>query len=293
MPRDNRLTIIAAAVLITICIWAYALLPGRGTLDVTVMDVGEGLCVVVCAPSGKVMVVDCGTSSWRNSESVGRSVVAPYLHRLGKDSIDVAVLSHPHSDHVSGYAGLLKVVPAKLVLDIGAKHKSSFYRRFLREARKCGAIYRIAKRGQRIEMGDGVVVEVLSPAAGEQYSDLNNNAIVLRVVYGKAAIMLATDACDETERKIMDSCTSLRAQALLVGHHGGRGACSDEWLAAVRPSIAVISCGRRNYYGHPSRETVNRLESSGARVYRTDRDGAITVSTDGRTMRATAFSSAH
>jgi competence protein ComEC len=231
------------------------------------------------------MVIDCGTSSWRKSQSVGDRLAAPYLSSLGVDTIDVAVLTHPHADHVSGYASLLAVKPAKLVLDVGAKHASPYYFRFLRAVKKCKATYRIAKRGQSIDMGDGVIARVLSPDPVEDYADLNDNSIVLRVTYKKVALMLAADAGEEVERRILHTGARVESQVLQVGHHGSARATSPGWLAAVNPRIAVISCGRHNEYGHPSRDVLDRLNSRGTRVYRTDRNGAVMVSTDGRTVR--------
>lgn len=286
MRRDKRLLIIVVAVLATVGIWSSALLPGGKTLDVTVMDVGEGLCVVMRTPSNKVMIMDCGSSSWRKNDIVGESIVVPYLHRLGKNKIDVAILSHPHSDHISGYPGLLKAIPAKVVMDVGARHASPFYRGFLKQVKMSKAIYRIAKRGQTIEMGDGVIVQVLSPNPEMHYSDLNNNSIVLKIVYKKAAIVLTADAEEEAEQDILDSGMPVQAQVLQVGHHGSKAGSSRKWLAAVKPAIAIISCGRHNNYGHPSSETIDRLESCGARVYRTDKCGAVTITTDGSTIQA-------
>ena len=98
MLRDRRFVILAAAALATAAIWANALLSARPQLELTILDVGEGLCAVVRTPSGKTLVVDCGTSSWRDDESVGRKLVAPYLQSLGVDIIDVAVHTHPHAD---------------------------------------------------------------------------------------------------------------------------------------------------------------------------------------------------
>jgi len=282
LPLDRRYIIILIAALMATGIWVHAFISPK-TLDVTVMDVGEGLCVVTSTPSGKVMVMDCGTSSWRKNETVGESAVAPYLRKLGKGRIDVAVLSHPHSDHVSGYSGLLEQTPASLVLDIGAtEHASPLYRRFLRTVKKCGSTYRIAKRGQEIDMKDGVILEILNPAPSTDYFDLNNRSIVLRIVYKNVAIILAADAEEPAETDILDSGLPVRAQVLQVGHHGSEAGSSTRWLEEVNPSMAVISCGRRNKYGHPSSKTVDRLTSYGARVYRTDKCGAVTISTDGR-----------
>ncbi|MCX8053273.1 MAG: MBL fold metallo-hydrolase, partial [Armatimonadetes bacterium] len=137
----------------TVAIWAYALQPVPPRLELAVLDVGEGLCAVMRTPKGRTMVVDCGTSSWRDDADVGAKLVVPYLQSLGVDIIDVAVLTHPHADHVVGFPGLLELKPAALVLDIGQRSRSPHYRRFLKVVKSCGAKYRIARRGQSIDMG--------------------------------------------------------------------------------------------------------------------------------------------
>lgn len=288
MPSNRRaLAVLLTAAVVTAAIWANASLRSRDTLSLTFLDVGEGLCAVMRTPSGRTMVVDCGTSSWRDEDSIGEKVAAPYLQSLGVDTIDVAVLTHPHSDHVSGYAGLLEAKPAKLVLDLGVQYPSPYYKRFLRVVEASGAKYRRARRGQKLDMGDGVLVQVLSPNPVQTYTDLNNRSIVLRITYRKAAFVLAADAEAPAEQPMLESGGPLQAQVLQVGHHGSKGSSSQEWLDAVRPQIAVISCGRRNEYGHPSRSTLRRLTAFGARVYRTDRNGAVQITTDGTKIRVT------
>ncbi len=288
MPSSRKtLAVLLTAAVVTAAIWANASLGGRDTLSLTFLDVGEGLCAVMRTPSGRTMVVDCGTSSWRDDDSIGEKVAVPYLQSLGVDTIDVAVMTHPHSDHVSGYAGLLEAKPARLVLDLGVRYPSPYYERFLKTVKSSGAKYRRARRGQTLDMGDGVSVQVLSPSPAETYTDLNNGSIVLRITYKKAAFLLASDAEAPAEQPMLKSGAPLQAQVLQVGHHGSKDSSSKEWLNVVRPQIAVISCGRRNDYGHPSRDTIRRLAAFGARVYRTDRDGAIRITTDGDMIRVT------
>jgi beta-lactamase superfamily II metal-dependent hydrolase len=247
------------------------------------------MCCVARTPSGKIIVIDCGTSTWRKSETVGEKLVAPYLKSLGAGAIDVAVLTHPHADHVSGYAGLLRSEPAKLVLDIGARHASPYYIKFLNAVKDCGASYRRAKRGQSLDMGDGVMLYVLSPDPAVTYHDLNNRSIVLRVVFKKVAFLLAADAQADAERHILASGDDVGAQVLQVGHHGSHAGTTPEWLAKVRPQVAVISCARHNEYGHPSREVTDRLRYSGIRYYRTDSDGAVSLTTDGTEIRIRTY----
>jgi len=284
--RINRATaIIIAALALSAAIWLWALFGNDPGLRVAFLDVGEGLCTIVTTPSGKTLVMDCGTSSWRDTEAVGDKVAAAYLQSQGVDTIDVAVLSHPHADHISGFARLLGCKPARLVLDIGARHASPHYHAFLEAVKSSGATYRIARRGQTIDLADGVTVQVLNPNPSTTYSDLNERSMVLRVVYRDVAFLLAADSGEEAEHAMLGLGGDLRAQVLQVGHHGSAAGTSPEWLAAVRPQVAVISCGRSNGFGHPSRETVDRLRARGIRVYRTDQQGAVTVTTDGETVR--------
>ena len=285
MQRDKRFKIIAVLIILTISIWTTALLSSQKTLNVTFLDVGEGLCTVVRTPSGKILVMDCGTSSWGKNGVIGQKLVAPYLQSMGVDRIDVAVLSHPHSDHISGYPGLLKLKPANMVLDIGARHASPVYKRFLTTVKKSGADYRIAKCGQTIDMGDGVSVEVLNPKPIHNYTDLNNHSIAIRVIYKQVAFLLAADTGEEAELQMLESKMKLRSQVLQVGHHGSSDSSSLTWLQAVKPQAAVISCGYKNQYHHPSIETIRRLQNTGTRIYRTDRHGAVSFTTDGSVIR--------
>lgn len=289
MLRSKGWRIVLAAAAAAAAIWTYAFLSGGRDLTVTFLDVGEGACTVIRTPSGRTIVVDCGTSSWRRSETVGEKLVAPYLRSLGVGRIDVAVLTHPHADHVSGYARLLDVEPAAVVLDIGAKHASPHYKAFLRSVGHCGAAYRTARRGQVIDTRDGVKLRVLSPDPAEPAADLNDSSTVLRVTYGRTAFLLAADVGEETERSILAGGEAVASQVLQVGHHGSESSTSPEWLAAVKPSLAVISCGRHNEYGHPSRETTDRLNAFGVKTYRTDTNGAVQFSTDGRAISVRTF----
>ena len=288
LKNKSRLFVFAIA-LVAIFLWASALLPGHKTLNVTFLDVGEGLCVVVQTPSGKIVAMDCGTSGRRDNTSIGQNLTARYLQQLGADSIDVAILSHPHADHISGYATLLDAKPAKMVLDIGVHDRTPYYKAFLRSVRKCRAHYRIAKRGQSIDMGDGVILQILSPSPDVTYSNLNERSMVTRIVFKHTSILLTGDADREAEEDLLKSGNSLCAQVLQVGHHGSETSTSTQWLASVRPQVAIISCGRRNRYRHPSPSTLMRLNSSGCKVYRTDRNGAVVVTTDGSTISIRSF----
>lgn len=281
--------IILLALAVTVAIWIHALLPTTPRLTLTVLDVGEGLCAVLRTPAGKTIVVDCGTSSWRNDEAVGSKLAAPYLQSLGVNVVDLAVLTHPHSDHISGYATLLKLLPAKMVLDIGPSPNCPEYLEFIKAVRMCRARHYIARRGEVLKSPDGVSIHVLNPDSSTTYNDLNNKSIVLRVSYRQASFLLAGDIEETAESDIFKSGTRLRSEVLLVGHHGAEETCSLPWLTAIKPRVAIISCGRGNNYGHPSPKVIRRLQSLNVHVFRTDKNGAILVSTDGKKLLVRTF----
>jgi competence protein ComEC len=281
MPHDSRTRFLVIAGLVAVAVWLSVAFSGPRPLEVTFFDVGDGLCAFVYTPSGKALIVDCGSSSWRDNSSIGRKLVVPYLQSLGLDGIDAAVLTHPHADHVSGFPGLLKMEPARLVLECGADNAGPEHKAFLKAVKASHARYRIARRGQVLDMGDGVRARILDPSADIDYTNLNDNSIVMRITYKRVAVLLAADAGNAAEHDIIDSGADVRAQVLQVGHHGSRDATSPEWLSAVHPRIAVISCARHSHYGFPSRQVLDRLASFGARTYPTGQYGAVTISTDG------------
>ena len=274
---------------LAVVVWLIALLPRPRTMNVTFFDVGDGLCTLVRTPSGRTLVVDCGTSSWRNTSSVGPRLVAQYLQSQGISSIDALILTHPHSDHLSGIPGLLRLEPARLVMDAGDGGRTTEYWAFVRARRACRARYRRLTRGQTLDMGDGVTAHVLSPAPDSSFADDNDQSIVLRIRYGGTSVLLEGDAGEEAEKRMIASDANLRAQVLQVGHHGSAHSTTPQWLSRVRPSVAIISCSSRSRYGFPSRRVLDRLTSCGVRTYTTARSGAVTVTTDGASIRVGTF----
>jgi competence protein ComEC len=289
LARDKRVWVICAAVAVAVIACISAMIPSRPTMRVTFFDVGDGLCMLIRTPSGKTLIMDCGTSSWRDSSSVGKKLVVPYLQSQGISSIDAVVLSHPHSDHLSGIPGLLRAEPTSLVMDSGQDKQSPEYIAFLSAVRRSHARYRKLRCGQTIDMGDGVMARVVGPPSDPENGDTNDNCVVLRVTFGRTAVVLEADAGDDEEAEIISSGANLRAQVLQVGHHGSARSTSPEWLSAVRPSVGVISCSNHSRYGFPSKKVLDRLASFGVRTYTTGESGAVTVTTDGSSVNVSTF----
>jgi len=246
-------------------------------LKVYVIDVGQGDSIFIESPSGKNMLID-GGPKYKRSDA-GRKFVLPFLHSKGINKIDILVLTHPHDDHVGGLPSVLADLPVGLVLDSGQPHTSRTYLDFLKIIDSKNIPYKIARAGTVLDLGGGVKGQILSPSEPFiEESALNNNSVVIRLVYGKFSILLSGDVEKEGEDRVQGK----RSTLLKAGHHGSRTSSSLEFLERVKPEVALISAGIRNKFHHPHPSTLKRFEELGIKVYRTDLNGIITVKTDGK-----------
>jgi len=270
-PARSALAVVAA---LAVAVWLRGL-PPPPYAELTFLDVGQGDAVVLRSPHGHRLVVDGGPDA------------QPLLGFLAGQGgrPDVVVLSHPHADHVTGLVHALRRFGAGLVLDSGYPHPTPAYADFLRTVRERGIPYRLARRGLRLVVGE-LEVQVLWPPASfwEGPSAVNENSVVVRVRYREVRFLLPGDVEAGAEGALVASGDGLRAEVLKVPHQGSRTSSSEPFLRAVSPKVAVLSVGRANPYGHPHRDVMARYARLGIAVYRTDRDGAVTVRTDGREL---------
>ncbi len=253
---------------------------GGPSLTLHFLDVGQGDAAAIRTPAGHWILVDAGPAG--EGADAGRRVVAPFLQRQGARSLTLAVVSHAHADHLGGLPSVMARLPAGLVIEPGADVADSRYTRFLDRLLADGVPWHPARAGDRFEI-DGVRATVLHPVPGWAGwgEDVNEDSLVLLVEYGDFQALFAGDAGFPAEAAMLGR---LRTVDLLkVGHHGSRGSTGDDWLAALAPTVAVISLGR-NDYGHPAPATLARLQAHGVAVHRTDREGTVSVVTDGRRM---------
>jgi competence protein ComEC len=253
---------------------------GRG-LALHFLDVGQGDGAVLRTPGGRWVVIDAGPAGDR--DDAGRRVVAPFLERQGVRALAAIVVSHAHADHVGGVPALLGRFPVGMVIEPGGSVPDPAYAAFLSSLDRDGIPWHPARSGERFTL-DGVEFSVLHPGTdwagwGE---DVNEDSVVLLVRYGAFEALFTGDAGFAAEATLRGKARSV--DLLKVGHHGSRGSTGGELLDSLRPLAAVISVGR-NDYGHPSPETIARLEDRRVPVLRTDRDGTVSVTTDGTTMR--------
>lgn len=246
-----------------------------GDLRAYFLDVGQGDASVILFKD-RVIVIDAGEMDR------GGDVVRA-LHRLGVKKIDLLVATHPHADHIGGMQDVLRAFPVAQVLDSGMPSTSILYERFLETVDEKNIPYLVAEQAQTIDLDPALRILILSPPEERIGDDLNTNSIVLKISYGTVNLLYTGDATTGAEDVMAKSGYPLDAQILKVGHHGSSGSGSSAFLSRVSPETAVISTGAGNSYGHPHRETLERLARAGAVVFRTDVDGTVLVQSNGET----------
>jgi len=255
----------------------------RGRLRVTFLDVGQGDAAIVDLPDGRAMVIDGGGQVGASSD-IGARVLAPALRARRRHAVAVAALSHPHPDHFLGLPGGLARVRVGEVWDTGQGAREGLGGAYAAFLARAPIVLPATTCGART-LG-GARVEVLAPCPGPRDDrGANDNSLVIRIGLGSRSILFTGDAERDAERELLAAPERLAADVLKVGHHGSRTSSSPDLLAAVRPSVAVVSTGARNRFGHPHPATLAALAARGVRVLRTDVVGSVVVETDGAWLR--------
>jgi competence protein ComEC len=256
-------------------------------LRATFLDVGQGDAAIVDLPDGSAMVID-GGGLVGSPTDVGARVLAPALRARRRRDVSIVVLSHPHPDHFGGLATGLSAMRVGALWDTGQGERegtSGAYAGLLASMRTRGAAVRRPASLCGEHVIGGARAEVLAPCpAPKADRGANDNSFVVRIAYGGRAILFVGDAEHEEEEELLALGARLRADVLKVGHHGSRTSSSPAFLAAVAPTEAIVSTGVRNRFGHPHPTTMTALARAGPRIWRTDRDGAVTVTTDGASL---------
>ena len=240
-------------------------------LEVHFIDVGQALSVLVEC-DGQFMLYDGGNVD-------DGSLIVSYLQSQGVEQLEYVFCSHAHEDHVGGLAAALAYFPAYHVYSPVTDASTKCFQDFVKYTQQQGLQVEVPAVGTMWPLG-GATVTMLGPVA--QYSDTNDTSIVLRIDYGSTSFLLTGDMEKTAETDLVNSGANLRADVLLVGHHGSSTSTSYLFLNAVLPEMGIISCGVNNKYGHPHEETLSILRDAGVDVYRTDLQGTITIGSDGQ-----------
>ena len=253
-----------------------------GRLHLTTLDIGQGDAILVEAPSGATMLVDGGPDPELTLRRLGANLV------FWARRIDVLVLSHPHQDHVAGLVDVLDRFGVRLIVEAGFAFENAAHDRLLADAARASIPVRRVLAGETFGLDGATSFEVLYPSAEDvgaplPEGDINNGSVVLVLRHGGFAALLTGDAEAPVESALVARGLLPPVDLLKVGHHGSTSSTTPALLAATQPSIAVISSGEDNEYGHPAPETLATLAGhEDVRVHRTDLEGDVEVVTDGR-----------
>ena len=269
-------------VLAFICLLAYefiikdmmtANLPD-GVLYAQFIDVGQGDSTLLTSPSGKYVLIDTGPGS-------GEDELLEYLDSTGVQTIEYLILTHPHEDHIGGTPAVLERYEVKNVIMPDATAETSIFRKTLEAIESEGCETILAEPGNTYEF-DSCKIELLGPITTEG-KDANNSSVVCKVTYGVTSFMFTGDMEKEYEKELIEEYgVHLGCDVLKVGHHGSNTASCDDFLDAVSPHTAVISCAEDNEYGHPHREVISRLEERKINYYVTCEEGTVILVSDGK-----------
>lgn len=290
--------------------------PSGKELQVHVLDVGpvNGDSILIISPDGKSILIDAGDAG-------KGKVILEALKRYNVQQLDYFVATHPHPDHIGSADEVMKAIKVLNVIDngqgpdvpeslaaqskppagaaakkAGAKKPdrsstiTKFYDEYKDALAQSGAQYEKAQAGKNYDIGGGARLTVLAPMEPLFTKDQvrtggnlpNANSIVMRLDYGDFSMLLPGDAEEQTEHRMLTKDLNLKATILKVAHHGSKYAMTQDFVERVKPEVAIISCGDWNRYGHPAQVVLDRLKAANVKLYRTDLQGEITITTKGR-----------
>ena len=245
--------------------WLLVVCPVQAqTLELRFFDVGQGDAALIVTPEGKKVLIDAGP---------GPSPVVPYLQAHHDDTLDLIVASHNHTDHIGGMAEVIASRVVRAYLDNGIPHTTATYQRTMRAVEASGAQY-LQARARTITVGSARLRVLVPPS---RPLDQNNGSVGILLEYGAFRALLTGDSEQDELGHWLQHDSVPRVTVVKVAHHGSWNGTTAAWAQATRPQVAVISVGAGNSYGHPSPQAISQWQSVGARVYRTDRDGAVII----------------
>lgn len=245
-----------------------------GILTVTFLDVGQGNAVLV-ESDGAYMLVDGGDREYS-------SFVVSYLKNMGVDELEYVISSHYDADHLNGVVGVLNAFSCETVLASDYVTDTRVYESFCSVIEEKDIELCYPSVGDVYVLGDAEVTIVCPDNYG--YSDVNDNSIGVRIVHGDNSFLICGDAGEKSEEAMLQSGETLDSDVYLASHHGSDGSSSWKFLQTVSPEMVVFSVGADNSYGHPAERVLSDVKALGARIYRTDLQGTIVVTSDGETL---------
>ena len=243
--------------------------------EVSYIDVGQGDSIFISC-NGESMLIDAGENDKGNT-------VLNYIKSTGTTSLKYAVGTHPHSDHIGGMDNVMEEIPADYFLCPEIDYDTKTWDDVLDVVEDNDTNLLYAQNGKSYTLGDSTFT-ILSPNKNDIFSDCNNYSVVIKAEYKDTSFLFTGDAEGIVEDEMINNRCDLKSDVLKVGHHGSTSSTTEEFLKKVNPEYAVISCGKDNKYGHPHKETLEKLNKANVTVHRTDEEGTVVAQSDGKSI---------
>lgn len=278
MKRKLPIITVVLALLISLVFGLNSATAATQNLTVHFIDVGQGDAIFIKTPKGENILIDAG------NKAKGHNVVS-YLKKQKVTTIHVMIATHPDADHIGGLDEVLDAFSVKNIYAPKVSHTTQAYKDFLSAVKREKKTIRTAKAGVSLPIDKSVQAKFIAPVKEYSKSDLNNWSAVLSLKYNKNSFLFAGDAELKSEKDMLAKKYLSKVDVLKVGHHGAKESTSKEMLNIVKPTNAVISVGKGNRYKHPTTDTLNRLKAVKSKVFRTDTQGSIIATSDGKTVK--------
>ena len=256
------------------------------SVEITVLDVGQGNCTLITTPSNQAILIDGGGFSGRSSFDTGRLIIAPFLWKKGIHSIEYVILTHPESDHLKGLIYLFDNFSINGFIKNSDKSQSTGYEKLIRICQKKDIQIVIpTKDHQRLVAGS---VELLFFLQEPQMKgqNFNDNSLVTQLKYKNFTMLFPGDILARRENQLVRQYGSqLKSDLMLSPHHGSQSSSTKFFLEKILPESVIISCGWHNRYGFPDKIVLKRYKDQGINVFRTDIHGAVQITSTGQQFR--------
>lgn len=241
----------------------------KDTLIIHYIDVGQGDSILIQI-NNKNLLIDAGENKTTSS----------YLKKQGIKNIDYIIATHPHDDHIGGIPYVLKNFNVGDFYAPKVTNNTDAFKNMILSLKEKNLKISRANPGAKIFLDKNVTAYIIAPNS-TSYESMNNYSAVVRIVFNNTSFLFCGDAESLSEKEIISKGYNLSSDVIKIGHHGSNSSTLENFLDKVNPKVAIISCGKGNDYGHPHKETLNKLKKKNIILYRTDLDGTVVIESDG------------
>lgn len=286
ISKKSNIKDIKIPILLSIITFSFSILltMKSNKLEVAMLDVGQGDCIVA-SYNQKCFIIDGGgkinNESYDSSEGTGTYNLLPYLTYKWINNIDYIFISHFDYDHVKGILEILDKIKIEKILVSGDFTGNIYYDKLISESDKNNIPVEIIKNSEKIYLNKDIILNCIYPYEELSGEGKNNDSLVLKLIYKNVSFLFTGDIEEETEIKIIEKNSNIKADILKLAHHGSNTSTTDKFLDLVSPNAAIVSTGVNNSYLHPSPETIDKLEKKKIPVFNTAESGAVILKTDG------------